>query len=415
MQATDSTVIFVRAWIAAATVLGVCAFGCRQVDSCGPGSSSMSLDRPQSLPGVAPATSSARIIEVCRVPTEEAGEGNPPGPTGEIAAEIATDEIVPPSCNHGKGSGAAAPFSCGDGERLPPNFGDATKGFAEFANEPIDLSAGQPPSSAGLGSCVLTGRGHPLAGRGSAEDRGFQAQCGAIFAATRDNVFRDYANYYSRDTLIEFTVILAPAAVFANTDWDADVGNWYQEHIRSNSTNRTAAFFRPLGNGYYTIPFYVSAKLLGEYFDDWPGMPLLGEWGDRAVRALAVGAPPLLAVQYLTGGGRPSSIEDNSYWRPFHASYGASGHAFMGAVPFLTLAGMTDDPLAKCFFYACSPWTGFSRINDNLHYLSQVWLGWWMAYLACDAVDKTEKAKGPLLITPLCTPEMTGIGFIYQH
>jgi hypothetical protein len=87
----------------------------------------------------------------------------------------------------------------------------------------------------------------------------------------------------------------------------------------------------------------------------------------------------------------------------------------MGAVPFLTLAGMTDDPLAKCFFYACSPWTGMTRINDNVHYLSQVWLGWWMAYLACDAVNKTETGKGPLLITPLCTPEMTGVGVVYQH
>ena len=87
----------------------------------------------------------------------------------------------------------------------------------------------------------------------------------------------------------------------------------------------------------------------------------------------------------------------------------------MGAVPFLTLAGMTDDPLAKCFFYACSPWTGISRINDNVHYLSQVWLGWWLAYFACDAVDKTEAAKRPLTLMPVCTPEMTGVGFVYQH
>ena len=85
------------------------------------------------------------------------------------------------------------------------------------------------------------------------------------------------------------------------------------------------------------------------------------------------------------------------------------------SVPFLTLAGMIDDPWAKCFFYACSPWTGLSRINDNVHYLSQVWLGWWLGYLACDAVNKTEKEKGPVMLTPLCTPEMTGLGFIYQH
>ena len=238
--------------------------------------------------------------------------------------------------------------------------------------------------------------GSPLpAPTGEAEDRGFPSRCGKIFATTRDDVFRDYTNYYTLDTLGEFTVALAPAAVFANTDWDADVGNWYQEHVRSNATNRAASFFRPLGNGYYTIPVYVSAKLLGEYFDDQPGMPLLGEFGDRTTRALLVGASPLLAVQYLTGGGRPSDSEDESYWRPFHGSNGASGHAFMGAVPFLTLAGMTDDPLAKCFFYACSPWTGISRINDNLHYLSQVWLaGGWPTWPAMPSTrPKKEKAR----------------------
>ena len=139
-------------------------------------------------------------------------------------------------------------------------------------------------------------------------DRGLNSRCGEILATTRDNVFDDYANYYTRDTLGEFVVILAPAAVFANSDWDADVGDWYQQHVRSDATNRAAAFFRPLGNGYYTIPVYVSAKFLGEYFDDQPGMALLGEFGDRTTRALLVGGPPLLALQYLTGGGRPSDL-----------------------------------------------------------------------------------------------------------
>jgi hypothetical protein len=246
-------------------------------------------------------------------------------------------------------------------------------------------------------------------------DRSFSERFRSIFASTCDDVWHDYGNYYSRSTAFQFAAVLAPAAVLANTNLDANFATWYQTHIRSSETNRAADFFRPLGDGYYTIPVYVSAKFLGEYFDDVPGMALVGQFGDRTTRALLVGAPPLLAVQYLTGGGRPSDYADQSYWRPFHSSHGASGHAFMGAVPFLTLAGMTDDPWAKCFFYACSPWTGMSRINDNVHYLSQVWLGWWMAYLACESVNKTESQKGPMVVTPLVTPEMTGVGVVYEH
>ncbi len=396
MQAADNSVILVRARIAAATVLAVCAFGCRQLDTPGPGASA-SADSPRSLPTVlrtaptVPSTPSAQVVEVCRVPTGEAGDGL------SAASNEMADEIAQVSCNLSEGQGNVQSISCDDCAPLPPDFGDATKGLAALAIEPADASAGQSLSS------------------GEEADRGFKLRCGEILATTRGNVLRDYSNYYTRTTLAEFIVILAPAAVFANSDFDADVGAWYQEHVRSAATNRASNFLRPLGNGYYTIPAYVSAKFLGEYYDDLPGMPLLGEFGDRTTRALLVGGPPFLALQYLTGGGRPSLYADESYWRPFRGSHGASGHAFMGAVPFLTLAGMTDDPLAKCFFYACSPWTGFTRINDNVHYLSQVWLGWWMAYLACDAVDKTEKEKGPVTITPLCTPEMTGIGVVYQH
>jgi hypothetical protein len=397
--ATDNIVNFVRArtgtmyaW-SAATVLVACAFGCRQVDTLGPGNASISADCPKSPPAVSHSTMSAQVVEVCRFPTGEADE-NPSADASQTATV---------NCNLSEALGTMELLAdheymvLDDCEQLPPNFGDATRGLAALAVESADPSAGQPLSS------------------GEAGDRGFRSWCGETLATTRDNVFRDYANYYSRNTLGEFIVILAPAAVFANSDLDQDAGNWYQQHIRSAATNHASDFFRPLGNGYYTIPAYVSAKLLGEYFDDQPGMALLGEFGDRTTRALLVGAPPFLALQYLTGGGRPSAYADESYWRPFRGSHGASGHAFMGAVPFLTLAGMTDDPLAKCLFYACSPWTGFTRINDNVHYLSQVWLGWWMAYLACDAVNKTEKQQGPLVIAPLCTPEMTGIGVVYQR
>jgi len=293
--------------------------------------------------------------------------------------------------------GGSELLSFGGCQQLPPLVDQPAKNSEAMSSDSGQSTIDQPLST------------------GEGENRGFKARCGEILATTQDHVFRDYANYYTLNTLGEFVVILAPAAVFANSDFDADVGNWYQQHIRSGDTDRAATVFRTLGNGYYTIPAYVSAKFLGEYFDDYPGMDLLGEFGDRTTRALLVGAPPLLAVQYLTGGGRPSSFADESYWRPFRGSHGASGHAFVGAVPFLTLAGMTDDPLAKCFFYACSPWSGISRINDNVHYASQVWLGWWLAYLACDAVNKTGKEKDPWVITPLCTPEMNGVGLVYQH
>ena len=345
--------------------------------------------------------------------------------------QLAQVAMAPINCNLGQGLGTMEDLSYDEGERLPPLAGDAG-GPLGLTGEPADPSRARDTADrwrtflAEVGGTPLDLSPGPQLSAGEADDRsfnsadatassGFKIRSAEILNTMIDNVFLDYGNYYTRSTLGEFILILAPAAAFANSDWDADVGNWYQYHVRSAATNRASDFFRPLGNGYYTIPVYVSAKLLGEYFPDEPGMALLGEFGDRTSRALLVGAPPFLALQYLTGGGRPSEIEDESYWRPFRGSHGASGHAFMGAIPFLTLADMADNPLSKFFYFACSPWAGVTRINDNVHYLSQVWLGWWMAYLACDAVNKTESQQSPLVITPLITPGMTGVGVIYQH
>jgi hypothetical protein len=58
------------------------------------------------------------------------------------------------------------------------------------------------------------------------------------------------------------------------------------------------------------------------------------------------------------------------------------------------------------------PW---ERIDLNAHFLSQAALGWWMGYLACDAVNHTELAKRHITILPVASPEMTGVGVMYQH
>ncbi len=77
--------------------------------------------------------------------------------------------------------------------------------------------------------------------------------------------------------------------------------------------------------------------------------------GVYASRAYLVGAPAMLLMQNVTGGSRPEEMDHGSKWDPFHDDNGVSGHAFMGAVPFLTLANMYDDnkSCVCCFFCRC--------------------------------------------------------------
>jgi hypothetical protein len=123
----------------------------------------------------------------------------------------------------------------------------------------------------------------------------------------------------------------------------------------------------------------------------------------------------MLAMQYLTGGSRPRYAGGHSSWQPFSASNGVSGDAFMSSCMFISAADMTEQPLGKGFFYACSFIVPWERIDLNAHFLSQAALGWWMGYLACDAVNHTALAKGHVTILPMASTEMTGVGVMYQH
>ena len=44
----------------------------------------------------------------------------------------------------------------------------------------------------------------------------------------------------------------------------------------------------------------------------------------------------------------------------------------------------------KSFFYGVSTFTGLSRLHDHQHYVSQVLLGWWMAFLSVNVTTWTE-------------------------
>jgi hypothetical protein len=232
---------------------------------------------------------------------------------------------------------------------------------------------------------------------------------------TIHQVGSDYRNYYSWTTMRDLGLGVALAAPLANTAADDHFRDWYQNNVRSTGSDHLASFWKNFGEGAIVIPAFVGMAVVGEYFEDRPLLGTMGSYGDRVSRAYLVGAPPMLAMQYILGGGRPEEHSYGSQWHPFTDNNSVSGHAFMGSVPFITAANMVDNPWAKGTLYALSTFTAWSRINDDAHFLSQVCLGWWMGYLACRAVDGTEQEDQHLRFTPVVSPEMVGIGMIYQR
>ncbi len=228
----------------------------------------------------------------------------------------------------------------------------------------------------------------------------------------KHGVCSDYANFYSRSTMGDLLLGIAGTSILANTPLDADFQQWYQDDVRSAATDDFGAFFKNFGEGDVVIPIASCIAFGATLLDGPPALDLAGEFGRRTTRSFLVGSPPVLFAQYAVGSSRPGESSAGSKWKPFDDCNGVSGHAFVGALPFITAARMAEGPWLKGLFYACSTFTAWSRVDHDVHYLSQAGLGWWMAYLACRAVDETQQQDRGYALRPIVTPEMAGVGIV---
>ena len=234
----------------------------------------------------------------------------------------------------------------------------------------------------------------------------------------RDRIFIDFGNLYNRNNVKNYGLALLGAGVMANTNIDQCFQNWHRKHIDSGFSQELGECSKIFGEGKIFIPTMVASAFTYRFLQEKKGLPecKFGEFTDRVMRGYFVGAPTLLSMQWILGGDRPR--DGGSYWHPFQQDHGISGHAFMGAVPFITAAQMTDKPCIKGLFYTASIFCGWSRVNDDAHYLSQAVLGWYLAYLSVRAVSETEGhrplPKG-LTLFPVCGDGPVGVGLLYQY
>jgi hypothetical protein len=224
----------------------------------------------------------------------------------------------------------------------------------------------------------------------------------------------DYRNMYCSERILGLGLVLAIAAPIANTHADQGIRDWYQKHGRSRTADEIANAGRQLGDHWVVLPFMIGASLGGRLIpDDYCG-DVFSEWGDRSLRALMVGAPAVGLLQIGLGSSRPG--ETGSHWRPFHDNNGVAGHGFVGAVPFLAAASMTECQPLRWLLVAGSFWTTWSRIHDDSHYTSQALLGWTIAFLATQAVGQTQFDASNRVSFQACDiPNGVGVGVMFKY
>ena len=222
---------------------------------------------------------------------------------------------------------------------------------------------------------------------------------------------RDFGSFYSIGTFRRLGVALAVGGGLANTSGDQEVQDWYREDVRSAASDDWAESVEPLGDD-WVAPAFVVLGLAGEVLADGPPGNGAGGWLRRGGRAVLVGAPAVYYLQQLTGGNRPSDGL-GSEWEPFDGSHGVSGHTFLGAVPFLTVARMSRSRVVDTLAVAASLAAGWGRFNDDQHYASQVLLGWYVAWEATGAVARAGRPAADeqpaVTVAPLALPAGGGL------
>jgi hypothetical protein len=152
------------------------------------------------------------------------------------------------------------------------------------------------------------------------------------------------------------------------------------ESFPSSPSDRVAQAFKPMGEREWFLVWGVTGLI------DWLWRSsAASRWGRANFEAMCVGLPTLWTVQRVLGSNRPSSHDGSPRWRPFEHANAASGHAFLGAIPFWTLAHRLGPAWSRAAARGLGLVTGWSRINDRKHYLSQVLLGWTIAHNAVAA------------------------------
>jgi len=186
---------------------------------------------------------------------------------------------------------------------------------------------------------------------------------------------------YGRRTFLRLGAGALAAGMLAYSGADEVVERFHTGTIRSTASDRISHVLHIFGDRFWFVNWLLVAGI-----DAWWHTNSWTSWGRKNFEALVVGLPTLWTVQRGLGANRPSSDNANPRWRPMAADNSASGHTFISAVPWLTLAKRCNVGPVKPLARLGSVLTGWSRMNDRKHYLSQVVLGWTIANNAVNAV-----------------------------
>lgn len=152
---------------------------------------------------------------------------------------------------------------------------------------------------------------------------------------------------------------------------DRSVNIWSQDH-RSTNSDAVAAVFRTGGEP--AVVFGVSGGIvLAGVVSGHDGLRRSGE---RVLASAAVAGLAAATIKLPVGRVRPVDTDNPYIFKPFSGNDAfPSGHATLAFALATSLSEEIHNPWASAALYTFAAGTAWSRINDQLHWLSDVLMG----------------------------------------
>lgn len=218
----------------------------------------------------------------------------------------------------------------------------------------------------------------------------------AFFCRFRDDfvdVFMAPAGWNQRD-LFSLSVVLGGGFVFFTTD--EYVQDWVQEQ-RTHSSDDASRYIKPFGNGAVLGSLIVSLYLSGELFHQ----DSLRHTALQSLESLVISGVLVAGLKFLTGRARPTTGVSPTTFKPFSGSsryYSLpSGHASSAFAVAAVIADNSDRLWVDVLSYSLAALVAVSRLHDNEHWPSDVFLGGVLGYFVGRRISSAQETKASRL------------------
>lgn len=160
---------------------------------------------------------------------------------------------------------------------------------------------------------------------------------------------------------------------------DAGIQDWAQKQ-RTAASGNISGFFSHAGDGAYLSAFMAGLYLAGEA----GGYPGLRRTALLGFESYLISGALVLGLKTLVGRARPSAGEGSCSFHPFSLKSSRqsfpSGHSISAWTVASVLADQTENAILDAAVYSLAACASLSRIHDNKHWASDVFLGSALGY-----------------------------------